>query len=304
MSEKIPINQDEVAAIAANQAAANGSWEKFAQPGYEASTGQIAVAAVAASVDKLESTKPTTNTSEHFGYDQSESGLLTPQSGTSSSMLRDGTLVTDKRPVTLEKVENDFQTAKQARQVEEQARLEKLRAPLNDAEIAETASRLAASVRADIQTAKSNNKSALRDRSVLLLDGDSRAFSRIYQIATGDTIQRGNDSINKHNKLSAEERLDDLAKQYEGRRIIDTETGQVIPGGYDGTLYYEFARARDLLAKIKANPQVIRENVINATKVINKTLDAGLNGYAKTNYAITYPELLRQPLEAKHPSLA
>jgi len=233
----------------ATEIAATGSWEQQSQPGFEQSAGHIALQATA----ELVPAEPVTEQAEPiFGFESRESGLLIPSKGTKSSVDvlggNDEVLVTDKRRITLAGVETAHQE-----------KMEALRKPLTNNEIAQSSYNLSSKISKQIGNAKLESGT---DKEIKDLEGDQRALSRIQQLFSGQAIQRGNDPANKYKKMSLEARLDDLIAEHDSDRIVNYTTQEVHAGGYGGTLYYEFARAKDLLAKIQSHPVETRQQLL------------------------------------------
>jgi hypothetical protein len=262
---------DDLAEQQAQEAAANGVWEAYAQEGAAESAGQIAIQA-AAEIETADAPPEQTKEEAQFGFEKSESGtLFVPSASTrteisESKPFASDVIVTDKRRWTQQTVEADFQKRQEA-----------LRAPLENTEISAATEALAAQLLAQEKALPRSNDY----KEAKSLERERIALFRINEMAKGKVSQWGHDQNNARRSMTPVERLAAIAKDYEDSRIVNHETDTVVPGGYNGTIYYDFARAADLLTKMQANPAEIRTQLLQPE-----------NGIA------TYPAFLKEPLKA------
>lgn len=173
-----------------------------------------------------------------------------------------GVTVTDRRRVTPESVEADFQ-----------AKQEALRAPLEDGEVEVVAERVLAELSETIAEARRNKESSavLND-----LEGDRRALTVLRDIKKAAPLGVGIESLRKYTQPIAEQ-LQAGVDYYTspafttpskhigsmGGMILPDQNGVVHFEGYNNGSFYVISRALQAYEKLQDDPKFAREELLS-----------------------------------------
>jgi|GEM_PF-3046648 len=258
--DTMPLTPDQQA----DQAAAAGKWEGFAQPGAEQAAGGIATEASAemnAAMPESWSAEPVMpvgpapeaeETPAPSGFEKAESGLFVPEEGAQVSMgiTREATPtgvslskdpgLADEDPDLTVTTAPDVLISDTRRNTLEgveaafQAHQEALRGPLSDAEAVQATTTLAQVIETfRIQTKETpENRQQLHD-----MGGDKVALNDIQRMLSGDTLGMlySDDKANKEAGMDIGQRLDALVKIY-GHYVTENFDEQSHIGSMGGTV--------------------------------------------------------------------
>lgn len=207
---------------------------------------------------------------ERDGFSSTESGLLVPAE--SSKVSVEGSerdlLVTDRRRITLETVEENFK-----------AEQERLNAPLEKDEMLTALDIIRDELRARIAAYNGEDRQPKID-----MERDAASLYRVEQLLKGEKDSYVLHVSNYGEDVAAGELLGRVVDQYAslteanygkddvllnstGGTVRIPEDGVIHCEGYNGSILYEFARAKQVCDKLETMPKQVRETVLETGAV-------------------------------------
>lgn len=208
--------------------------------------------------------------SDNGSFESTESGLLLPASTTELTMegSNGDLLVTDRRRITLETVEENFK-----------AEQERLNSPLEKDEMLTALDTIRSELRVRIAEYKGKDRQPKTD-----MERDAASLYRVEQLLKGKK-----DSyivhVNEYGEEASPSKLlgrvvdqyaslteanygkDDIVLNSTGGTVHIPEDGIIHCEGYNGSILYEFARAKQIYDKLETMPKQVRETVLETGAV-------------------------------------